>query len=184
MVFKNKKLFEREREKEREREQAGGVAGMGRKRGRKNPQADSTMSGEPDVGFDPRILRSQPALKSRIRQSTNWATQVPLILFYFTLRWQRGNDSEVQGSIDRGHKLETKGKVIRVCFCFVSFCFGNKKLLTQRDKGSSRLLLSRSWRFVGSHKLEKYFKAWRTKDSVERSLYLWGWMINPRIKSG
>ena len=64
-------LFEREREKEREREQAGGVAGMGRKRGRKNPQADSTMSGEPDVGFDPRILRSQPALKSRIRQSTN-----------------------------------------------------------------------------------------------------------------
>ena len=49
-------------------------------------------------------------------------------------------EEELTGNIS----LEQQGKIIRVCFSFVSFCFGNKKLLTQREKGSPKLLLSRS----------------------------------------
>ena len=41
-------------------------------------------SAEPDVGLDPMMVRSWPALKSGVRCLTDWVTQVPLkILFYF-----------------------------------------------------------------------------------------------------
>ena len=33
----------------------------------------------PDVGLDPRTLRSQPELKPRVRCSTDGTTQVPLV---------------------------------------------------------------------------------------------------------
>lgn len=43
-------------------------------------------------------------------------------------------DSEVQGRINGDKIWKQKQKLIRVCFCFVSFWFGNKKLHTQREK--------------------------------------------------
>ena len=43
----------------------------------RNPQADSALSREPNVELSPRTWRSWPEQKSRVRCSTDWATQVP-----------------------------------------------------------------------------------------------------------
>lgn len=56
-------------------------------------------------------------------------------------------DSEVQGRINGDKIWKQKQKLIRVCFCFVSFWFGSKKLHTQREKWSPQII---------KHKLKVY----------------------------
>ena len=59
-------------EKKKEEGVHVGVRGDGqRERERENPQADSNLYMEPNVGLDPRILRSLLELKSRVRCSSN-----------------------------------------------------------------------------------------------------------------
>ena len=50
-----------------------------RERERKS-QADSTLSVELDVGLDFTTLMSPPALKPRVRHSTDYTTQVLILL--------------------------------------------------------------------------------------------------------
>ena len=52
----------------------GGGEGEGE---RENPQADSSLCREPNMGLNHIALRSWPELKSRVRCSTKWATQEP-----------------------------------------------------------------------------------------------------------
>ena len=63
-------FWEREHEK-------GQVRGRGVE-GERKPQAGSTLSSKLDMGLDPTTLGSWLELKSRIRCSTDWATQAPL----------------------------------------------------------------------------------------------------------
>ena len=50
----------------------------GRGRGRRREsQADTPLSAEPDWGLDPMTLRSRPEPKSGVRRLTDWATQAP-----------------------------------------------------------------------------------------------------------
>ena len=65
-------LFLRERESTSE--------GRGRERERQRILS-RVLSVEPDGGLNPTMLRSWPGLKSKVKCSTGWATQVPL--FYF-----------------------------------------------------------------------------------------------------
>jgi len=51
-----REVGEEQREREREKEHEwGGAEGEGE---RENPEADFLLSGEPDIGLDPRTLRS------------------------------------------------------------------------------------------------------------------------------
>ena len=43
----------------------------------KEPEADSTLTMEPNTGLDLMTLKSWPELKPRVRSLTNCATQVP-----------------------------------------------------------------------------------------------------------
>ena len=61
----------REGERDREHEQEG-------QREERESQTDSKLSMEPDVGLDPRALRSGPKPKPRARYLTDCATEVPL----------------------------------------------------------------------------------------------------------
>ena len=58
----------------REKESRGGSRGRG---GEKESQTDSTLSMKPNVGLDPRTLKSWPEAKPRVRSSTDYATQGP-----------------------------------------------------------------------------------------------------------
>lgn len=49
----------------------------GRDRGSWGWEVDSALCGEPDVGLNPKILRSWPELKVRVRRFISWATQLP-----------------------------------------------------------------------------------------------------------
>ena len=52
----------------------GGAEGKG--------QANSALSTEPNVGFDLLTLRSWPEQKSRVRCSTDWGTQAPILIVF------------------------------------------------------------------------------------------------------
>ena len=51
----------------------------------REPQADSMLSREPDLGLDLGIQRPWPELKPRVGRSTDWATQEPLWQTLFIL---------------------------------------------------------------------------------------------------
>ena len=52
-------------------------------RQKKNAQADSLLSIEPDAGLNSRTPRSWPEPKSRVENLTNWAIQAPLVSFLY-----------------------------------------------------------------------------------------------------
>ena len=60
------------REKERESAHRGGRRDRGREG---ESQAHSMLIAEPDMWLDPRTLRSEPELKSRVGRLTNWVPQ-------------------------------------------------------------------------------------------------------------
>ena len=60
-------------------------AGGGTHEERKNPQADSPMSVEPNAGLHPRTLRTWPEWKSRVRWSTYWTSQAPQLFSRFKI---------------------------------------------------------------------------------------------------
>ena len=60
------------------REQAWVGGGAERERERES-QTDCVLSTEPNAGLNARTLRSWPEPKSRVKQSTNWAIQMPLL---------------------------------------------------------------------------------------------------------
>ena len=66
--------------------------------GERESSASSPLSKEPEEGLDLTTLRSWPEPKSRVRCSTDWATQTdaPLILSFFN----------VTGQLLKGHLLE------------------------------------------------------------------------------
>lgn len=55
--------------------------GRGEREGEKDSQAGSMLSIQPDVGLDLTPLKSWPDQKSRVGCLTEWATQVPQILY-------------------------------------------------------------------------------------------------------
>ena len=55
---------------------------------RENPQVDSVLSAEPNVGLDRRTLRSCPEPKSRVQHLTDWATQTPQDVWCFDPGYQ------------------------------------------------------------------------------------------------
>ena len=67
--------FREEREKEREHSCEHVSRGRGRGRRGRESQADSPLSMEPNAGLNLTTLRPQPETKSRVRCSTDWATQ-------------------------------------------------------------------------------------------------------------
>ena len=63
----------RERERERERECMSGEQG----KGKRESQAGSMLSAEPNLGLNPTTLGSLLEPKSRIEHSTDWASKAP-----------------------------------------------------------------------------------------------------------
>ena len=67
------------------------LGGGAEKEGEREHQADSSLSAEPDMGLDPRTLRSWPEPKAGVRCLIHWATQgsshVNIEMAFWILVW-------------------------------------------------------------------------------------------------
>lgn len=72
--------------------------------------------------------------------------------------------NEEQGGIKRGKNWKQKGKCIKICVV-VSFCFGNKKLLTQREKANLEVIKQKL--VCGIDETRSIFKGWTQKRPLE-----------------
>lgn len=59
-----------------------------------------------------------------------------------------------------------------MCVCFVSFCFGNKKIAYSKTKRKPKVVIKKKLKVCGISQTREIFKGLETKESVERSLYL------------
>ena len=97
--------------------------------GEREPQADSTVSTEPDTGLSLMTLRSWPEPKSRVSHLTNWATQASaltaickkttegMIRFIFLIEFVQGGGSVREGvyrkgDVQRGNEAVVKFRVL------------------------------------------------------------------------